>query len=690
MKFFLFCFYFASTSLIGMAQFGDFASAIKINTSSNNQFYNTTGNGTSLINPNPTPSGTPFVGQNLGTYAYLSNTLKITGAEVKTFKSPEGGNVCGAKLYYTYYLTATPPTSPIFTAVPLPFKADCNLVSGAFNDGLGPCSFGDQKWSTEALNINLTNTCPGNYTLDIYYDYNGADFNPTGCNSIKLIDNQGLRFQASFIITATLGGTANATNSSICSGQTINLNAAGSLGKAPYTYSWIGPNGFTSNSANPSITNAGTNATGAYIVTITDACGNTVQRTVNVTVTATPNAPSVTSPINYCQNATATTLTVTGTNLLWYTSVTGGTGTATAPIPNTSASDSTIYYVSQTVGGCESTRASIIINVTATPNAPSVTSPINYCQNASATALTVTGTNLLWYTSVTGGTGTATAPIPNTSASGSTIYYVSQTVGGCESTRASIIINVTATPNAPSVTSPINYCQNASATALTATGTNLLWYTSVTGGTGTATAPIPNTSISGSTIYYVSQSTSGGCESPRAIITVAITPLPQVNAGPDFTILSGDAITLSGTTNGLSYNWLPININNTLTPIVTPSTTTTYILLATSANGCVATDNTVVTVIPYCIQVLKAFTPNGDAINDKWVIIKGQNCTKRVIAKVYNRYGGEVYENSNYQNDWDGNYRGKKITDGTYYYLLEITLLNDKKVYLKGDVTVLR
>jgi gliding motility-associated-like protein len=73
-----------------------------------------------------------------------------------------------------------------------------------------------------------------------------------------------------------------------------------------------------------------------------------------------------------------------------------------------------------------------------------------------------------------------------------------------------------------------------------------------------------------------------------------------------------------------------------------------------------------------------------------WQVTRGFSCVKKILAKVYNRYGGVVYENENYQNNWNGTYKGKNLADGTYYYVLEFTLINDKKVFFKGDVTILR
>uniref|UniRef100_UPI003342692F choice-of-anchor L domain-containing protein n=1 Tax=Flavobacterium sp. TaxID=239 RepID=UPI003342692F len=137
---------------------------------------------------------------------------------------------------------------------------------------------------------------------------------------------------------------------------------------------------------------------------------------IQVTVNAIPALPTVTTLVNYCQGETASQLTAVGTGLLWYTTPTGGTGSATAPTPSTAAAavGTTLYYVSQTISGCEGPRSPISVTVNATPALPTVTSPVTYCQNDSATALSATGTGLLWYTTPTGGAGSATAPTPST------------------------------------------------------------------------------------------------------------------------------------------------------------------------------------------------------------------------------------------------------------------------------------
>ncbi|MFC4263344.1 M36 family metallopeptidase [Ferruginibacter yonginensis] len=339
-------------------------------------------------------------------------------------------------------------------------------------------------------------------------------------------------------LTVTGGATAptfstQPSNVTACAGTTATFTAAAT--GTGVTYAWeVSTNGGTTwapvTPAATTTTLTLTNVTvgmnnNRYRLVATNTVGSTTSNAGILTVNAVPNAPTVSTPITYCQGATAVALTATGNSLLWYTTATGGTGSTTAPIPSTSTAGSTTFYVSQTVNGCESPRASIVVTVNAAPAAPTVTTPVAYCQNATATPLTATGTSLLWYTTATGGTGSATAPTPSTATVGSTTFYVSQTVAGCESPRASIVVNVTATTPAPTVTSPVTYCQNATATPLTATGTGLLWYTAATGGTGSTTAPTPSTTTVGSTTFYVSQTTSCG-EGPRASIVVNVTAPP--------------------------------------------------------------------------------------------------------------------------------------------------------------------
>lgn len=186
------------------------------------------------------------------------------------------------------------------------------------------------------------------------------------------------------------------------------------------------------------------------------------------------------------------------------------------------------------------------------------------------------------------------------------------------------------------------------------------------------------------------------CGTLTKSVTIDTKPAPAVNAGPDKIIVDGDDVMLegSGALSPAVVVWTPNStlLNaNTYTPIAKPNVTTNYTLTVTTANGCSASDNALVTVIPYCLKVMDAFTPNGDGMNDRWIVTNnGGNCTKQVYVTVFNRYGNVVYKNENYTNNWDGTYNGKPVPDATYYYVITYSLINGKTVVLKGDVTILR
>ncbi|WP_435135812.1 choice-of-anchor J domain-containing protein [Formosa sp. A9] len=79
--------------------------------------------------------------------------------------------------------------------------------------------------------------------------------------------------------------------------------------------------------------------------------------------------------------------------------------------------------------------------------------------------------------------------------------------------------------DSPEVQSPIDYCLGQSATPLSANATDgysLVWYQQAVGGTGSSTAPTPDTSVEGTFYFYVAYADAMGCEGPRAEIAVNV------------------------------------------------------------------------------------------------------------------------------------------------------------------------
>ncbi|MFT3908737.1 MAG: gliding motility-associated C-terminal domain-containing protein [Ferruginibacter sp.] len=93
--------------------------------------------------------------------------------------------------------------------------------------------------------------------------------------------------------------------------------------------------------------------------------------------------------------------------------------------------------------------------------------------------------------------------------------------------------------------------------------------------------------------------------------------------------------------------------------------------------------------ISECLIMKNAITPNGDGINDHWVLYK-YNCFKRLEVNVYNRYGSLLYHSDDYKNDWNGKYKNKELPDGTYYYVMKVISYGDREHLFKGNITLLR
>ncbi|WP_396164367.1 hypothetical protein, partial [Flavobacterium sp.] len=240
----------------------------------------------------------------------------------------------------------------------------------------------------------------------------------------------------------------NFTNTIVsCIGTTISLNAP-ELGS---NYIW------TNNSSNTNVANYNISTNQTIICTYTDFCGQSKTVNFNLQATATPSPPVISSPIVYCQNATASSLTANGTNLLWYTSATGGVGSTSPPIPSTAVAGTTTYYVSQTVAGCESLRAAIAVVVNPLPtlvlssaaisanqvtciNTPII--PIQYTLGGNANGVTISGLPD-GVTHIINGNNVTISGTPSATTAATFNYSLTATGNICGAPNVSGTINIT-------------------------------------------------------------------------------------------------------------------------------------------------------------------------------------------------------------------------------------------------------
>ena len=270
--------------------------------------------------------------------------------------------------------------------------------------------------------------------------------------------------------------------------------------------------------------------TTTYTITGTDsAMGDCASKTFLLTVIPISSPPPTVSDTTYCQGVIPAPLTAGGTGLLWYTSATGGVGSPVPPVAVTTTLGTFQYYVSQTVSGCESPRAVINVTIQAPPVVTlSNNGPLCPGDNMLITisdTLTASGITYAWT-----GPGTFTSTVMNPTITGvvfadSGVYTVIVDNNGCFTLPTSTTVVVHSTP-LPPTPNDVTYCQYyTGAVPLTATGSNILWYLTPTGGFGSPIAPTPSTLVAGTFTYYATQ-TINGCESPRQAVVVTINPQP--------------------------------------------------------------------------------------------------------------------------------------------------------------------
>jgi gliding motility-associated-like protein len=417
-----------------------------------------------------------------------------------------------------------------------------------------------------------------------------------------------------------------------------------------------------------------------------------------------------------CSSGNSGNLTLggyTGTILGWSYSITGGA--SWIPLANTTATQSylnlsttTIYHAIVQSGSCPADSSNDFTITVSSPTVPGTLSGGGvFCGVPGAGTLTLagsTGSVVGWLSSTNG--GATWTPIANTTTTETysgiiteTWYTVIVQSGGCPADSSNIEI-VDAAPatvaGTLSGTATVCYLLNNGTVDLNGqTGNVLGWLMSTDA--GTTWLPLANTTdslvYSGLTqdTWYQAIVQSGSCSiDTTATLIISVYPPFVVNAGNDTTIFEGQSVTLNGSGSGIPA-WLPsATLDNAavFAPVASPVTTTTYTLYVTDVNGCVNSDDVVITVSPstFSGMISNLFTPNGDGINDNWYIEGIQNYPDNEVF-IYNIYGNEVYKKQGYTNDWQGTHNGSDLPDGTYFFVLRFE--KQDKV-LKGSIDLLR
>lgn len=170
-----------------------------------------------------------------------------------------------------------------------------------------------------------------------------------------------------------------------------------------------------------------------------------------------------------------------------------------------------------------------------------------------------------------------------------------------------------------------------------------------------------------------------------ATIKFNLVPIPEPNLGPDQTICSFESLSLNANTTNKAYeySWSIGNCKTDALFINRLNAGEHKISVAVNACGHIETDEIIVTVNECILNFSNVITPNGDGKNDYFVITGLENFPRSALF-IMNRNGVIIYENNNYQNDWNG----QNLPAGTYFYMLKVK--DDKGTEKGGSLTIVR
>ncbi|WP_170111412.1 HYR domain-containing protein, partial [Mangrovibacterium marinum] len=589
-----------------------------------------------------------------------SGTLFPVGTTSVTYRATDAaGNVAECSFTVTVNDNEDPTVNCPSSYTATGNSACTGTVDVAAPDYSDNCEVTSFSWTMSGASTGSGNTAIGTYTFN------------RGTTTIEYTvrDAAGNQDQCSYDITIPDLLTASATTpaSVLCAGDLLTLSAAQTGGTSNYTYSWSGPNNFSSTLQNPTINNISTAASGSYSVEVTDANNCTATASVSVTVRPTPTA-TISGTIQVCRGTSPLPM-VTISNPMDLAVVVrynvNGSVTTVPIDPHddatisqaTSVADDFVYTLESveysSVPACPNPiTGSATITVYPTPTVD-VISDKTYCNNVGVPAISITGpvagTSFSWTNSnpsiglAANGSGNIPTFTP-TNATNSPVtatITVTPTANGCVGTPRTFTITVNPTATA-TIGGTTTVCQNDESPDITFTNPLPLPVTVTYRKNSVDQTPI-NVAANGSATVAVATSTAGtflyelvtvafqsnpACsKGVSGSATVTVTPRANVVATPASQgICSTEAIetiVLTSSTPGVtSFDWTRNNtgtvtgiaasgsgnISGTLTNTTSSPVIVTFTITATT-NGCAGTPvNATVTVYPTPIATVSPLT----------------------------------------------------------------------------------
>lgn len=456
--------------------------------------------------------------------------------------------------------------------------------------------------------------------------------------------------------------TISPNNISICAGQSAIATASANTATT-YTWSGTGVNGLNTNTVS-------LNTAGTYTVSGSNVC-NTSTAQVVVTLNSTPSLSVASTSTLLCTGATATLSLAGSSGTYAWSGSSATTNTLTITAGGT-------YNATVTTVGCGSATTSITISSLQTPTLTVASNTAIICNNTPIViTASSTSTNYSWL---------PLASSANTLQVTSPAIYTVSSSNSCGSAIQTITVTSASTPSLTANPSATLVCPGNTVNITVSGGTGGYNWTGVSSTSSVVTVS--------SGVYIVSNTNSCGTGSQTITINTS-----TVSAGFSGNPLSGTvplSVDFTNTAVGAtSYTW---NYgNNTSSTGATPvsqtyTATGTYTITQTVANsnGCLNSQSIIVVVQNEdgVFVIPNVFTPNNDSINDVFKIngtnISDFNCV------IFDRWGLQMYEWSDIKSGWNGKVEGQSVPDGTYFYIINATDLNNKEVKKQGAFSLFK
>ncbi len=377
------------------------------------------------------------------------------------------------------------------------------------------------------------------------------------------------------------------SNSPVCLGSPINLTSGGGT-----TYSWSGPNAFSSAVQNPIIPGSTAAMAGVYTVTAT-SLGCSATKTISVVISTPTTSATNTGP--YCAGATIQLNAPAATSYTWSGPAAFASNLQNPVRPASTVGMSGTYTVIVSIGTCTA-AATTIVTVNALP-IPTASNTGPYCAGATIQLNASASTTYSW-----SGPSAFTSNVQNPTQAASTaamggVYTVTvSNASGCVSTASTtVVINPIPTPIVGS-NSPV--CLNNTINLTSAGGTTYSWSGPNAFASAAQNPNIPAATAVNSGVYTVTV-TSAGCSNTGTVNVVVTTPTTSAsNTGP---YCAGSTIQLN-TNASTTYTWtgpaaFASNIQNPTRPASIVAMSGVYTVIV-SIGTCTATATTSVTVNP--------------------------------------------------------------------------------------------